>query len=183
MKIQNANTQNFDSVVEQILAQSIPLQRPAMPPIAGYTTPVRIPGPVVAGKVGVPIVTNIQNVQTNPTSFENHNDSVDRGEVTLVHYSAQFGFNNPEQNNGLELKMLLASHLTEIEKNIQTAINGQISETNFASAVVTVASGSYALANLETLLAAVPARTIVCLDSAYYFKSCASAISPQIRMA
>jgi hypothetical protein len=82
--------------------------------------------------------------------------------------------------------MLLASHLTEIEKNIQTAINGQISETNFASAVVTVASGSYALANLETLLAAVPARTIVCLDSAYFvktkatwcFKSCASAISP-----
>lgn len=170
MKIQNANTHSFDSVVEQLISQSIPLQRPALPELGLDCTLIRLPGPVVAGQVNVPVHTYVQSIQENPTSYENHNDTFANGQCTLKHLSAQFGFNNPQQGQGLELKMMLASHLVEIEKAIFRIKNSLITEANFASAV-TAAGGSYAASHLETLLAAVPARAVVCLDSAYYVKT------------
>src|SRR5262245_6624388 len=132
-----SNTVFSSDLISQIAGESIPLLRPAMPPIDLYCTPLRIAKPVAA-KVNVPIITSVQNIQTNPTSFENSNDSIGSEEPSLTHLSAQFGFANPEQNSGLELRLLLASHLTKLEQEIQTTINAVITEANYASAVVTV---------------------------------------------
>jgi len=142
-----------------------------MPPVNLYTTPIYLPGPVVGGKANLPVVSTVQAVQTNPTTFENSNDVLTLGQPTLTHYSAQFGFTNADQNTGLDLQMVLQSHLTQLEKSVQAAINAQITEANFAAATVTVTSGNWAVANFEALRAAVPSATAVCLAADYFVKT------------
>ncbi len=168
------DTSSFNGVVEQIASGTIPMIRPAMPSLVGpggYCTPMRLNGVVAAGKVNVPVVSAVQSVLTNPTNYENSGDTVDPSEVTIVHYSAQFGFNNPDASRGFELERLLGSHLVNIEQSIVAAVNGVITETNFGAPAVAVLPAAYAVGNLETLLGAVPGRSIIALDSPYFVKT------------
>jgi hypothetical protein len=162
---------SFDGLVSQLINAGIPLQRPAMPPVNLYCTPLKLDGPVVEGKVLVPVVTEVQAVQVNPTTFENHADTLDNSEATLVVYSAQFGFTNPYQLKGINIGMVFQSHLTELEKKIQSAINAVITATKFTATPVDVSAGSWAVANLETLMAGVPSRSIVALAPDYFVKT------------
>lgn len=161
----NTNTLTLD----KILSGSIPLQTPALPNLKTFCTILQLDDTVAGTTVELPVISTAQSVIENPTSYESHADTLDGVGITQVHLSSQFGVDRPSQNAGLALQMQLASHLTLIQKAIQAKVFALLTASNFGTSV-TVSSGSFALANLETLLTAVPNRTTVCLDTAYWSK-------------
>jgi hypothetical protein len=114
-----------------------------MPLVSRYCTQSRLPSPVVAGKVNVPVLSRGLATQSDPDTWEAEGDTVANEQVTMQVLSRQFGFNNPDRNKGFELRLLLASHLTQLEQSIQSRINAIITEGNIASATATASSGSY----------------------------------------
>ena len=168
-----ANTESISTAIEQLAPESIQLQRPAMPEVQTYCTVIPYKGVIFGGnsKVNIGVITSVQAVQLNPTTFENNGDQIDLEQVTLNVYSAQFGFDAPDQAKGLDAQLLLASHLTKIEGSIQAAINAIITEANYGAPVVTVASSNWSASGIETLMESVPGRTALCLAPSYFVKT------------
>ena len=161
----NNNTLTLD----RILAGSIPLQSPALPNLKTFCTILQLDDVAAGSSVEVPVVTVAQAVIENPTSYESHADTIDGVGVTQVHFSSQFGVDRPSQNAGLALQMQIASHRMLMSKAIMAKLFALLTAANYGTSV-TSSSAAFAVANMETLLTAVPNRTAVCLDSAYFAK-------------
>lgn len=164
-----ANTIDTALAVKQLVQQSIGIQSPALVPVSKYCTLVPL-GELVGRTATVANVTTIQAVIESPSFFENAGDVVGVAQLPAVHLSGQFGIQNSDRQNGLDHSLLISSHLVALQQAIQAKINAVITTANFGAAVATVSSASFAVANLETLMAAVPGRTAVCLHPDYFVK-------------
>jgi len=156
--------------LENLLKKSIPVQSPALPKVQSYCTILDLGNVSVTAKANLPVVTSVQAVIENPTSFEASGDTIGLAQVSPVHLSAQFGFDNPTQVKGLDLTLLLSSHLTNLQLAIQSKIFALLTASNYGTAV-TVSSASYAEASMQSLLNAVPGRTAIALDTAWFSKT------------
>ena len=164
-----ANTIDSALIVKNLLQKSIQIQAPALPKVQSYCTILDL-GPVTGRTATVPVISSVQAVVENPTSFENSGDNVGVAQVTPVHLSAQFGLANADQASGLDTPMLLASHLTKMQMAIQAKIFALLTAANYGNAL-TVSSAAYAEASMQTLLNAVAGRTCIALDTAWWSKT------------
>lgn len=163
------DTTTLTNQLERILAGSIPLQTPALPDVRKFCTILPLDDVAPGAKANIPVVSAVQAVQENPASFENSGDTVDLAQVTPVHLSGQFGFSAPENASGMDLRMLLQSHLTKLQSAILAKIYAVLTTANYGVAD-TVSSAAWAEANLQAMLTAVPNRTALVLETAYWSK-------------
>ena len=156
--------------LENLLKKSIPVQSAALPKVQTYCTVLDLGNVSTTAKVNLPVVTSVQSIIENPTTFEASGDTIALAQVTPVHLSAQFGFDNPTEIKGLDLTLLLSSHLTNLQLAIQSKIFALLTASNYGTAV-TVSSASYVEASMQTLLNAVPGRTAIALNTPYHSKT------------
>jgi hypothetical protein len=141
-----ANTFASALVVDIATSEAITVLQNRLAPLRAFASDFSdemVPVPATGGplqKIQVPIASSASAVSVNPTSFEAGDVTLTAAEVTPAHYSAGFGLTSAEINQGHRLQRLVRIKLHTLADAIMTAVNTNITTTNFGAAVVTSAT-------------------------------------------
>lgn len=161
---------SITSSLVKIIAGPIAAAQPAAPRLDTFCTLLKMDRVETGSKARVQIVTTAQAVVENPTTFESAGDTLDDAEATQVHLSAQWSSTNAEANLGLATTQRTTAHAIMLQEAAQAKIYALLTASNYGTSS-TVASGSYAKANFQTLLGAVSNRTALVLATPYHVRT------------
>jgi hypothetical protein len=114
-------------------------------------------------------VTAGPTTQTDATSFESGNSTIDPTSVTMHQYSTAFAVSNTDLQSGLRMEDLRTLALANFSNSVIEAATAPITVGNFGAATVISSSTAFGLSDLATLQAALkksPVKNLI-LDGAY----------------